>query len=165
VVLCTVSGGFVLDCIVWCCVQWVVGLCWTVLCGAVYSEWWVCVGLYCVVLCTACSGYVLDCIWNYNVLQFVLCFVWCCVQWVVGLCWTVFGIIMYCSLCCVSCGAVYSEWWVCFGRYCVVLCTVSGGFVLDCISNYNVLQFVLCCVWCCVQWVVGLCWTVFGIIM
>ena len=34
---------------------------------------------------------------------------------------------------------------------CVVLCTVSGGFMLDCIWNYNVQQFALCCVWCCVQ--------------
>jgi len=33
----------------------------------------------------------------------------------------------------------------------VVLCTVSGGFVLDCICNYNVLQFELCCVWCCIE--------------
>jgi len=37
----------------------VLGLCWTVLCGAVYSEWWVCVGLYCVVLCTVSGGFVL----------------------------------------------------------------------------------------------------------
>jgi len=73
--------------------------------------------LCCVVLSTASGGFVLDCIWNYNVLQFVLCcVVWCCVQRVVGLCWTVFGIIMYCSLCfIVLCGAVYSEWWVCVG--------------------------------------------------
>jgi len=44
-----------------------------------------------VVKCTVSGGFVLDCIWNYNVLQFVLC--------------------------CVVCGAVYSEWWVCVGLY------------------------------------------------
>jgi len=130
-----------------------------------------------VVLRTVSGGFVLDTIWNYNVLQFVLFCLCCCVQWVVGLCWTVFGIIIYCSLCCV----------------CVVLCTRSVGFLLDHIWNYNVVQFLLCCVWCCVQWVVcfvldciwnynvlqfvlcclrfcvhwvvGLCWTVFGIII
>jgi len=67
VVLYTVSGGFALDCNMWCCVQSVLSLRWTVLCGAVYSVWWVCVGLYFVVLCTVCGGFVLDCIWNYNV--------------------------------------------------------------------------------------------------
>jgi len=92
-----------------------------------------------VVLCSVSGGFELDCIWNYNVLQFVLHCVWCCVQLVLRLLWTVFGIIMYCSLCCVV---------LC----CVVLCTAGGGFVLDCIWNYNVLQFVFCCVvWCCVQ--------------
>ena len=45
----------------------------------------------------------------------MLCVVLCTVS--VGLCWTVFGIIVYCSLCCVVCGAVYSEWWVCVGLY------------------------------------------------
>jgi len=34
---------------------------------------------------------------------------------------------------------------------CVVLCTVCGGFVFDCIWNYNVLQFLLRSAWCCVQ--------------
>jgi len=61
----------------------VLGLCWTVLCGAVYSEWWVCVGLYCVVLCTVSGGFVLDCIVWCCVVSggFVLdCIVWCCVQ-------------------------------------------------------------------------------------
>jgi len=71
----------------------------------------------CVVLFTVCCGFVLDCNWNYNVLQFMLRSAWCCVQCVVGLCWTVFGNIMYCSLCCVVRGAVYSEWWVCVGLY------------------------------------------------
>ena len=33
----------------------------------------------------------------------------------------------------------------------VVLCTVCGGFVFDIFYNYYVLQFVLFCVWCCVQ--------------
>jgi len=52
---------------------------------------------------------------------------------VVGLCWTVFGIIIYCSLCCVVCGAVYSEWFVCvrvyFGiiMYCSLCCVVCGS--------------------------------------
>ena len=63
------------------------------------------------------GGYVLDCIWNYNVKQFVFCCLWCCVQWVVSLCRTVFGNIMCCSLCCFVCGAVGSEWWVCVGLY------------------------------------------------
>jgi len=71
----------------------------------------------CVVLCTLSGGFVLDCIWNYNLLQFMLCCVWCCVQCVVGLCLNVFGTIIYCSLCCNVCGAVYSEWWVCVGLY------------------------------------------------
>jgi len=65
-----------------------------------------------VVLCTVSDAFMLDCIWNYNVLQFVLCCEWCCVQCVLGLCCTVFGIIMYCSLSYVVCGAVYSVWWV-----------------------------------------------------
>jgi len=60
---------------------------------------------------------VLDCIWNYSVLHFVLRSVWCCVQCVVVLCWTVFGITMTCSLYCVLCAAVYSEWWFCVGLY------------------------------------------------
>jgi len=64
----------------------VVGLCWNVLCGDVYSVWWVCVGLYCVVLCTVSGGFVMECI------------VWCCVQCLVGLRWTVL------------CGDVYSVW-------------------------------------------------------
>jgi len=85
----------------------------------------------CVVLCIVSGGFVLDCIWNYSVLQFLLRSVWCSVQCVVGLCWTVFGITM--------------SW--CFFVYSVLLCTLSGGFVLDCIWNYNVLQFVLCIVW------------------
>jgi len=70
----------------------------------------------CVVLCTVRDGFVLDCIWNYNILRFVLCCVWCCLQGV-GVCWTVFGIIMDYSLFCVLCGAVYSEWWVCVGLF------------------------------------------------
>ena len=73
--------------------------------------------MLCVVLCTVGGGFVLECIWNYNVLQFVLCCVWCCVQYVEGLCWNVFGIIKHCSLCCIVCGAVYSEWCVCVGLY------------------------------------------------
>ena len=73
--------------------------------------------MYCAVLCRVSGVFVLDCMWNYNVLQFVLCIEWCCVQCVLGLCWTVFGIIMYCSLCCVVCGAVYSMWTVCVGMY------------------------------------------------
>jgi len=70
-----------------------------------------------VVLWAVSGGFVLDCIWNYNVLQFVLCWVLCCVQCLVGLCWSVFGIIIYSSLCFVVCGAVYSGWWVCVGVY------------------------------------------------
>jgi len=73
--------------------------------------------VYCVVMCTVSGWFVLDCIWNYNVRQFVLCCVWCCVQLVMGLCWTVFGIIMDYSLFCVLCGAAYSEWWVCVGLF------------------------------------------------
>ena len=61
-VMCTVCGECALDYIVWCCVQCVVGVCWTVLFGDVYSVWWVCVGLYCVVLYTVSDGFVLDCI-------------------------------------------------------------------------------------------------------
>ena len=90
--------------------------------------------MLCVVLCTVCVGFVLDSICNYNVLQFVLRCVWFCVQGV-GVCWPVFGIIMDCSLFCVLCGAVYSE------------CLVE----LDCIWNYNILQFVLCILCCCVK--------------
>jgi len=75
----------------------------------------------CVVLCTMSVAFVLDCIWNYNVLQFVLCcVVWCCLQRVLGLSWTVFGIIMYCSLCCDVCGTVYNECCVCVGLYLVL---------------------------------------------
>jgi len=62
-------------------------------------------------------GFVLDCIWNYIVLQFVLCCVWCCLQCVVGLCWTVFGIIIYFSLRGIVCVAAYSELWVCVGLH------------------------------------------------
>ena len=51
VVLCTVSSGFVLDCL------------WN------YNE--LQLDLLCVVLFTVSGGFVLDCIWNYNVLQFV----------------------------------------------------------------------------------------------
>jgi len=64
----------------------------------------------CVVLCTVSGGFVLDCIWNYNVLQFVLCCVWCCVQCYVGMCRTLFVIIIYSVLCFVVFVAVYSGW-------------------------------------------------------
>jgi len=73
--------------------------------------------MFCVVLFTVSGGFVLECVWNYNVMQFVLCCEWCCVQCLVGLCWTVFLIIMYCSLCYIVCGAAYNDCWVCVGLY------------------------------------------------